>query len=307
MPKDPYLINPEEGKEMDKFIKGPSMSVICPKRNRTISGECKVCEKVSRLYQKGDKESVEVARQKKAKVNWFLNVVHASNPNKSFILEIGRNAGNEIKEGITKKGWNDIAHPKAGKGRELEITKQKVSGKSFNQYPVHPILTRADWDISDEVLENLPNLDNIFEMIENGELTEDNYMNISSIKDGETFQFRMCPPAKDAKVFKYMVPVWRHWGVSKSEIEGDEDVDWMNTEESKPEKEEKDTPPWEEQPIKKEEKEDKVENEEDKMEKIKRDMPCFGQENFFSASDEECKNCKYHADCRALVMKSMKS
>lgn len=286
---DNYDWSPEEAGEVKNMTSGGSFGVICPKRNKSIDKPCRVCDKVSALYNTNDKSDRDLAGRKKAKLSYFLNVVHASNQERSFILEVGANAGGDIVEGVRNKGWTDISHPTEGKGREIQITKQK--GGDYNKYPVSPCLNKADWSIPKEVLDNLPNLDNIFDMLKKGELNEENYMHIKSIKDGETFQFRVCPPSKDQTVFgrSRLAPVFRHWGVSEGEITGEIDIDWKSSESGEstgePEK-----LPWDEQ-------------KDPAGEPAKKKEPsCLGNSKFFDEKDRECyKGCSFFKECKSKI------
>jgi hypothetical protein len=115
----------------------------------------------------------------------------------------------------------DIAHPKANYGRELKITKSKGDG-NYPAYSIDPILEKADWDISDEILNNLPNLDqgNVIDIIMND--TEE-ILKASSLKTDETLTIRVCPPWKEARERgekRVLTPLFRHWGgVTKDDIE----------------------------------------------------------------------------------------
>lgn len=296
---DVWMIDPKEGAEIKKGVKVGSRGLICPKNNKTIKKRCAVCDEVSRLYNSGDPKNIDIARQKKAKINYFLNIVLPENPNKSIILEIGRNAGNDITAGI-EQGWRDIAHPKAGQGRELLITKKSVDGR--NHYSVSPSLEKADWDIPDETLDNLTDLDNIISMIEKDELTSENYMNISSIAMGESLKFRMCPPAKGQSPdspFKRMAWVWRHWGVTQEEIDGEVEIDFGATDDDS-------DAPWEGETTSKGE---SATTGEDTPTTSEEDGPrerCFGDDALFDEEDDECQRCKDFKACKRTILKAKK-
>ncbi len=295
--KDPWIIDGDDVKNIKDGLKSDSKGLICPKCNKSIGEKCAVCDEVSRLYNTGDPKLADIARSKKAKVNFFMNVVLSDQRDKSIILEIGRDAGNAILNGIEKQGWNDIAHPKAGKGRELIITKGTTKGsdgRDYNKYTVSPVLEKADWDIPDHILENLPNLDNIIDMIVNGELNENNYMKVSSMKMGESIRFRLCPPAKDSVLFRHLAYVWRHWGVTQDEIDGK--VEMNLSTDTPAESSTEEAAPWEDDGGN-----TTPEPQKETPDKPISKPPCFGKENFFDPEDETCTSCEWLKKCSFAV------
>ena len=97
--KDPYLIDPQDYVEYEnKKLKNQNLGVFCPKRN--FKEPCKVCDIVQKLFNTGREEDEEIARQKMAKCNFYLNVVFPEDPAKVQLLEIGKKAGSQIIEGI---------------------------------------------------------------------------------------------------------------------------------------------------------------------------------------------------------------
>jgi len=277
--RDPFLLDEEEAKKQEKEFSGKSEGLICPKRHNL--GPCAVCDEVRRLWNTGNKKDEELARQKGAKVNYYLNVVFPDNPDKVVLLEIGKKAGDAIIYGIAHEGWVDIAHPTKGKGREMKITKRKGDG-GYNTYSATPDLEKADWSIGKEALENLHNLDNILELVKTEEIFK-----VSSIKMDETLRFRICPPWNmEEGNKKIMVPVWRHWGVTQAEIDGTSKMDFG---------EESDDvePPWEEEPEK---------SEESEPEKKEGKRPaCFGDGDCWDENDDECTSCKWFKKCAKVV------
>lgn len=289
--KDPYMIDPNDGTEITKGMKGGSSGKLCPRLNKEILGverPCKVCEAIRPLwgYPKGSKER-EIANDKKAKVNFFMSVCFKDKPNKAYILEVGKNAGNDLLDAFAKKTWLDVAHPKAGVGRDLTITKQVKDG--YNTYKVFPSLDKADWDVPESVLNNIPNLDNIVDMIASGQLGDDNYFNISKLKVGEVITFRLLPSNPEAKIFpKRIAFLWRHWGVTEAEITGEAPLDMSI---SKPFDLASNTPPWEETVDKANK---SVENETKE--------PCFGNPLCFNEKDEDCIKCSAFKKCMKVIV-----
>lgn len=296
---DPYMLNPKAAKGYaDKNSGGSSAGVFCPKRNTTMEGVCHVCKAVQPLwsYPKGSKERNKAAA-KGPKQNFYMNVVLPSNPNKSIVLEVGSKAGNAILDGIydPEKGWRDIAHPKKGSGREIKIKKHKDG--EYNAYDVFPARDKADYDIPTEVLENLPNLDNIIEMLKSGEFNEENFMRISSLKMDETGTFRICPPSnidkRNPEEAVPLVAVWRHWnGVTQAEVDGEVPVNL-----------------WDEKKVEEEVAEDTIfKTEPEKTAEVREPVtntkpPCFGKAFIFDENHPDCKACAHMSDCGRAALK----
>lgn len=296
--KDPYLLTDEDAKDIQKDLKMAGVSVFCPRMNKKLmSGTCHVCESLKPFWNfpKFSKEW-NLAASKSAKVNFFLVVTFRNNPDVPIVLEMGKNAGNEILDGINSKGWVDITHPKGGKGREMTITKS-VSG-GFNQYKASPDLNKADWDVPEETIKNAPNLDNIIDMLRNNKLEEGkNYMRISSLKIGETIKFRILPANPETEIFPRKIAigwVYRHYaGVTQAEVDGETELDL-----TVPDKNEKtDTPtpkkevaPWEDEPKHQEKKEEVREK-------------CWGVVELFEEADAQCKACRDFKSCYKEVLR----
>lgn len=301
--KDPWMLNSEEAKKTKEETKFRSTGEICPKRNLSLGKACKACEEVSAVYQStvdGDPKR-KVAGRKSAKASYFANIVLPSNPNKSVIAEMGKKLGDTILDMLEKGKWLDIAHPKEGYGRELTITK-KMEG-DYPSYSITAELDKADYDIPDETLENLPNLDqeNLIEILtENTETV----LKISSLKLDETMTIRMCPPWKEAMdrgEKRILTPVFRHWGgVTKDEI-ANGGLTFGEFTESK-DADDDDKAPWEDKP--------EVTNHSDELDippetqtKSERE-PCFGKVNVYEEDDEECQSCRDYKPCGRAVAKA---
>jgi len=291
--KDPWMLDPDEHKKIVEENKGGSTGVICPKRNISIGGKCEACNMVQKLFADGSKESRELAFLKMAKSNYYANVVFPENPNKSFILEMGKKAGNTILDNVFSGKWKDIAHPMKGKGRELEILKKKGDA-GFNTYEVSPNLEKADWDIPQETIESQPNLDNIIELLATG---SHEIFKASTLKMDETLKFRVLPPWDNGAGNKRVITVvWRHWGgVTQEEVDGTVEMDLSTS------GIERDTTPV------------------DKSHSSLIDLPkeemtvestgkeaCFGNTNCFETDDEDCLVCKNFKECKREVKAKMK-
>jgi len=329
---DPWMLNPEDARKTKNETKFSSKGVICPKRNLTIGEPCKACTEVSTIYQTtvdGD-PTRKAAGRKSAKASYFANVVFANNQDKSVIMEMGKKSGDRILEKLDKGEWLDIAHPKKGMGRELKLSKSKSDG--FNVYSVDPVLEKVDWDVSDEILENLPNLDqqNLIGIV--AEDTEEIFK-LSSLKMDESITIRMCPPWKEARERgekRIITPLFRHWGgvtqenidnggltfdetdpndstkTEKAEKASDEEKPWEGKNELPNEKTDTGTTTVDPEPEKEKEKvEEKVETKtEEKKEPVAEREPCFGKATVFEEDDEECTSCKDFKSCARAVLKS---
>lgn len=301
--RDPFLLEPDDVKTIESGLKSSNGGIICPKMNKLIGKPCKVCDSLQPLWQypKGHPKR-ELAVQKKAKVNFYMNIVLPDNPAKSYILEIGKLAGNDIIAGIKQRGWTDIIHPKANMGRELQVTKSISDGR--NKYSVSPKLEKADYDIPDSVLENLPNLDNIIDMIRNDELNDDNFIRVSSLKHDDTLVFRMCPPAKNSTVFA-RVPiayVFRHWGgVTQAEVDGKDSVNLSLPEENIGD----DSAPEPESDGLWESSSETAKGIENTHTSSNEREPCFGQPEFFDSKDEDCRACQDFKECKKACRESL--
>ena len=294
---DPWDIDPKESAKKKREYSGGSKGIPCPKRNLTGDKVCKVCDKMKSFWNKpeGSPER-ETYKAKKATFAFFLNVVFENDKTKPIILEIGKNAGDAIINGIGDevKNWKSIAHPKANRGLITCIKKFKKDNQ--NSYDVYVKTDKPDWDIPDSVIENLTNLDreNIVKLLENDELTEENYMKLSDIKMGETLTFRICPHWDTEK--RSLPPLEflaRHWHTTEDEITGKAEVTLVDDsyEDGKPApKQENFNSP-------------KPEKSADKKPEPAR-MKCFGDSAYFDPDDDDCTNCKFFKECRSEIKRS---
>lgn len=292
MSNDPYLLDKNEQRKFQEETKGKGSGVLCPKKNLVIAKKCNVCDQVAVLFNSGNKEDREIAFLKMAKPNFYLSVVTKANPDQPFLLELGKKAGNAILDGVYQKNWVDITHPMAGKGREMMISRSKGS-MGFNEYNPSPMLDKADWQIPESVINNLPNLEkDIIEILREGKIPVKKISDLTK-DETSTFTFRICPPWDiQSGNRRFMGVVWRHYGgVTQAEVDGTAKIDLSTTGKVEKEVEGGDelAPPWEKETA----------SEPAKVERQK----CFGQSAFFDMEDDTCKTCSDFKQCGKAVMK----
>ncbi len=296
---DPLAIAREAEAEKGK-MKSNYIGVFCPQRNKYLfkDNKCHACNALKSLWNYSkDSQQYKTAVDKSAKMSFWVCATTKANPNKWMVIELGKNVGNEILDGIAKKGWTDVLFPSAGKGRELGITKGQASG--YNKYTATPNLDKCDWEIPQSTIDSAPNMDTIIDMVKGGALVDgENFMKISSLKNDETFVFRLLPPHKDANIFKLGIAwAYRHFGgVSQDEVDGKTAVDLTVTGVEE-EKSTKTTPPWENEPALKP-------NTPPVNSPVTSKEKCFGMKDFFDANDNQCKGCKDFKACGREVIKS---
>lgn len=304
---DPYAITPEEIAKQNAQFSSRDFGLICPKHHK--NSICHVCNYISanipyNKYPDGHPATL-WKNERRAKANWFANVVFPENPNKSFIIQLGQKVGDDIRFKCEKEQWGLwIANPAQGKGREINISKYK--DRKWNAYSAGASLEPASYDIPQEVLDNLPNLDNIVDMIESGELTDDNFFNISALKEDETRTLRFCPASKDSsKKFVFMVPVRRHWKVTQGQIDGTEIIPSRVWELGEEETQYQENEVWkpsttakgQETPTTATESPAPVTPPVQTNSKPAGAERCWGTPELFDLDEEECQNCNHKDSC----------
>lgn len=308
MSKDEYMLDPNEAAKQQSEGRIASEGIICPKRNASIGRKCHVCDALSKVFQQSERGSPmwDMASSKAAKATYFLNVVFPENPNKVVLMQIGKEVGNTILSRNTQGKWLDIAHPKADKGREMEITKSVGDG-NYPKYSVSPSLDKASWDVPDEAIQNLYNLDqgNLIQMVQEGKVE---IFKVSSMKTDETLTFRICQPWRHgehgADNTRVMQALFRHWGgVTQDEVDGSTPVDLRlaseisggtagvemgaNTMEA---------------PAPQLELDDQGASD---VVVVQR-KSCFGKEDFYEKDDVVCIKCPDHDECWGIVKSKVK-
>lgn len=297
--KDPYLLDPNEAEDEKNKMKTGFSGVICPAKNKYLfaDNKCGVCDAIKPLWNfPKDSQQYKTASAKQAKMSFYLPVVLKSNQNQWIILEVGKNAGNEILDGIAKQGWSDVMHPKAGAGREIMISKSAPSG--FNTYAAKAVLNKADWDVPQAVLDSFPNMDDILSLMKNGSLVEGvNFMKISQLKVGESLTFRLLPRGERNKIFKLGIGwLYRHYGgVTQDEVDGVNPVDLTIPDVSQNSEKKGATTqaPWEGKSTIPQQSQAPISTARER---------CFGLPNLYEESDPQCQKCKDFKPCGREVL-----
>lgn len=303
---NPWEVDEETLKSIEKENRSTSGGITCPKRNACISKPCFGCSYIqSQVYAKqfpDQHPARKWASEKKAKASVYFNAIDPANPNVALLLRVGVDAGSSIINGL-KEDWTGVLNPLKSQGRELKFKKYKGEG-NYNKYRVEPVLEAADYDIPKAVLMNLHNLDqsNLIEMIESGDMP-DSYFDISSMKMDEVKRFRLCPPWTTGVMGKEnkrpLTFIWRHWGLSKGQIEGTEPLDWQEVVPSKDAvRVEKDIP-WDSEPKQDTRMEEVLE---EKSGEERPSKQCYGRLEFWEEGDSTCLACQYYKPCGKLAM-----
>jgi hypothetical protein len=284
MTTDPYAIQPDESQKFITKTKGKQKGIICPKRH--YDKPCAVCSVVQDLFSSGEEKDRDLAGKIMSKLNFYMCVVEPSDPAKLQILQLGKIVGNQIVDGTLKLGWTDIANPKSGVGRCIKITKS--NNGSYNTYQASIDPNKAEFDIPADVMENLPDLENIVGVVDSGEYE---VYNIASIKVGDTVTFRICPDVKGPERNNrfWVNAIWRHWGVSQDEIDGKVPVN-LHKGLDREDAQKSESPPWAES----KDKEQPVAQPKHKK--------CFGEEAYYDPSDSDCTDCEEFKACGRTVL-----
>lgn len=280
--QDPYMINEKESEKFITKTKGKQKGLICPKKH--YDEPCHVCDVVQDLFSSGDEADRNLAGKIMRKLNFYVCAVAPADPEKLVILQLGKLVGNQIVDGTMKMGWTDIANPKAGVGRCIMIT--KGTNGTYNTYQASIDPNKADFDIPESVMSNLPDLENIVDIVDSGDFE---IFNIASIKLNETVTFRVCPDVKGPERSNrfWINAIWRHWGVTAGEIDGTVPVNLHRGQDQDKKQEDTGGAPWgNDKPA-----ESKASDEPAKRKK------CFGRDEYYDPNDAECVNCNDFKAC----------
>lgn len=297
---NPWDIDDSILDEINKENKAPSMGVVCLKRNASIGHPCKGCEYIqTQIYAKNYPEKHPArnwASEKKAKASVYFNVVDPSVPTVPILLRVGSDVGSTIMQGL-KEDWKPCLDPRAGSGREIKFRKFKGEG-GFNKYSAMPMFEETTYEIPKNTYENLHNLDqdSLIKMLQTGAWPE-SFFDISSLKMDETKRFRLCPPWTTGNLGKDnrrpLSYVWRHWGLTESQVKGDEPINWRDSVADKKE-EIKETLPWADEPRPDVSMKNILE---EKSAGDPTDRQCYGRAEFFDIDDLTCMKCDYFKPC----------
>ena len=266
MSKDVWALNSDEIDRYKEQAKGRNKGVLCEKKNSGRSGKCQYCEEAQKLFSTGLAEDNALARRKLAKANFYANIVKSDDPSKEILLEIGKKAGNDILD-MLKEDCKDAINPLKNKGRELKI--KKIKDGDFNAYKVTPVMERADWGISENVLENLTDLGDIANIVMNDTKP---IFRISSLNEGDTLVFRLCPywHWKEKGQQVPLTWLWRHWDTTPIGFDTDKPKD-------------DNTVPW---------------GGNGSTSKSTELPECFGKDEYYDKDDEvNCQKCNHLKEC----------
>lgn len=288
MSNDPYAIDPKESQKFLDKTKGATKGLICPKKH--YDKPCQVCDVVQDLFSTGDEGDRSIAGKIMRKLNFYVCAVSPAEPEQLLILQLGKLVGNQLIDGTNKLGWTDIANPTAGVGRCIKIT--KGTNGTYNTYQASIDPNKADFDIPKDVMDNLPDLENIVEVVDGG---DHKVFNIASIKLNETVTFRICPDVKgpDRNNRFWINAIWRHWGVSQAEIDGLRPVNLRRGQSDGTSGDMgQDKPQTEEAPF-------DMSTEKSTEGKRKK---CFGRKDYYDPNDPDCTSCEDFKACGRSVL-----
>jgi hypothetical protein len=297
-----WEINPQDIDKLNSEAKGGGGGAFCHKTNGTNDRQCAVCSALSpygdRKRYPLESDGQKLYSKKKCTITWFMNTLDLENRETPIILELGKQIGNDIYQKLKNDpDWRNIAHPKAGRGAIMKVSKYKGKG-GYNAYSIE-IGSIADWDVSPNVLNNLWDLDreNLISMIQKGQFTETNYKNISKLELDKIYKFRILPGWNLQKTgdTRFMNFVGRHWGgVSQAEIDGAVKINLsIADDESEAKAILNDDLPFIPDPPKQTEKADANVNK----------FPCFGKEKAFDENEKDCQICEVFEKCKKAVYK----
>ena len=144
---------------------GEKTGFLCPKKN--FGDECPVCDFVSKLYNDGDDDSVQMARKLVAKSRFFSPVVVRGEDAEGVkVWGYSKTVYEGLLQLVLNPDYGDITDPH--NGTDLVLTYGKAPGA---MYPSTNITARrkttaisADSDQMSEYLDSEPDFDNLFEV-----------------------------------------------------------------------------------------------------------------------------------------------
>ena len=144
---------------------GEKTGILCPKKN--FGDECPVCDFVSKLYNDGDDDSIQMARKLVAKSRFFSPVVVRGEDAEGVkVWGYSKTVYENLLQLVLNPDYGDITDP--NNGTDLVLTYGKAPGA---MYPSTNITARrkttaisADPDQMSEYLDSEPDFDNLFEV-----------------------------------------------------------------------------------------------------------------------------------------------
>ena len=144
---------------------GEKTGILCPKKN--FGDECPVCDFVSKLYNDGDDDSIQMARKLVAKSRFFSPVVVRGEDAEGVkVWGYSKTVYENLLQLVLNPDYGDITDP--NNGTDLVLTYGKAPGA---MYPSTNITARrkttaisADSDQMSEYLDSEPDFDNLFEV-----------------------------------------------------------------------------------------------------------------------------------------------
>jgi hypothetical protein len=221
--EDDYIREMEElyAQTLKQGQKQKFSRVVCPHTYDTheTKNTCKLCdlcrETIWDRSKSRDDPIKGVARRYSAKKKYYSNILFMAKPDEIVILEYGDKIFNKLIAAQMDKlsEWKNFMHPT--QGRNLYITKIKIGPETKDvDYNVEPRLAISPLP-NIQILNQLPNLDNIIADIEAG--------NIKPVPQSK-FEFaktevRILPSGDKTKPLKFFKLAFWHENITKEEFD----------------------------------------------------------------------------------------
>ncbi len=145
---------------------GTNGGFLCPKKN--FGEECPVCDFASKLYRDGDDDSVKMAKDLTARQRFFSPVLVRGEENLGVkVWGYGKMAYETLLNLVLNPEYGDITDVQ--EGTDLDLHYGKAPGQSFPQTKLTPkrksssVCEDSSPEQCAEILETVPNLDELFE------------------------------------------------------------------------------------------------------------------------------------------------
>lgn len=140
--------------------------VLCPKRN--FGDDCPICNFATSLYQSRDEDSMKAAKSLFARQRFFSPVVVRGEEDEGVrTWGYGKMAYQSLLELACNPEYGDFTDLQ--EGTDIDLTYGKVAGQMFPQTKItpkrntSPVCQNLDDDKCKELLESIPDFDDIFE------------------------------------------------------------------------------------------------------------------------------------------------